>query len=1554
MNALINSQLESLRRYQDEYPSNKVRFERYTGQTNADERNRLQADPPHILLTNYMMLEYMLLRPADRGILSQATRNLRFIVIDELHQYRGRQGADVAMLIRKLSRHASSDIQYIGTSATMVSEGSPEERRQTAADVASKLFGATVLSDNVLDEDLKRIALCPVPQTADDLRRSVQTPPPRDAEYFLRHPLTAWVEDIFGVSEEEGRLARRKPQTLSGAVEQLVSETGLGSDECERAILKTLEAGGEAIPPGSDEPALAFRLHQFLSSGGGVYATIEDTSNRSMTMDNQNSLRDGRLLYPLAFCRECGQDYYLVRLDDSETGRRLSPRNPDLRSGSNEAYFAIESDDLWSGNRDDMPESWFDILKSGPRLKRDFVEHEPREMRVGAEGEIRQDGEHGVRGWYQPAPLTLCLRCRAVYDRHRGREFGKLGLLSQIGRSTATTVAVNSVVASMLNQSMNKEDAKALSFTDNRQDASLQAGHLNDFVQTAQIRAGLIGALNNREQLSFDELGPAIFEALGLQPDDFLREVVESGAGLQQGTAAMKDILQFRALEDLSRGWRIVQPNLEQTGLLRIEYEGLDELSANDEMWEGKPAISEASPERRKRVLKAFLDHLRMQLAIDTRLLSDDSVKGLKSRSGQWLRQPWAMDDDERVGSQAVALLPNAERPRWRGATYFSTGPRSAILRYLRDRHTWGIDRQLYPDEGIGLLEGIVNVLRGHILAVESDRKGREIGVRVLAAALRWTKGDGSPAPPDPVRARSLYLRQNPTDRSSNSYFTNLYSNAGVRLKGMLGHEHTGQVQPHLREERERDFREGRLPALFCSPTMELGIDIRELQTVHMRNIPPTPANYAQRSGRAGRGGKPALITVFAGQSPHDQRFFIHRNDMIAGVVQPARMDLTNSELLKAHIRSIWLAETGQALGSSMRDVLDLETGDGFPIKPDIRAAMEQKIHLDSTLSAAYRLVERTPEITETRWYSAEWLSEVVNTSMEDFNESFERWRELYRANQHAMLTAWKQQISPSLSRQERENAERRQREAGRDMDLLLNDTNSYEETDFYPYRYLATEGFLPGYNFPRLPVRARVRDRGSNSYHYIDRSRFLALYEFGPQNAIYDEGRKHRVNSIVVPASGIESRMTKAKLCNGCGYFHDSDSISVERCEGCKAQLDGANMEFPQRLLDMPTVRTYPTERISSDEEERIRNGYHITTHFRFDATEEVLQASAISPTSNVLLGLEFAPTATIWRINHGWRSGGGTGFSLSQEGEWGTEPADGAQPAQNQSAEENALTGVRPYVSDIKNILLLSVADREASESFLHSLTHAIRRGIQSEYQIEEGELAAELIGQGSHRRILLWEEAEGGIGVGERLIDEKDSLARIAIQALRACHYDPNTGEDIEESEETICEVACYQCLMSYSNQREHGLLDRRIIRDFLMDMSRSVTERATEGRSRGEHMDWLLAQTDSPFEREFLRLLYDNGHKLPDAAQYRPTEEVFAQTDFYYNRDGRRGVCVFIDGPSHDSDSQRTKDTGVREELEDLGFGIIAIRHDAPLSGQIAEHGNIFGSPNYTRV
>ncbi len=144
MNALCNSQREELERYlllgysEGKSP---VTFARYTGQESAEERDRIAKEPPDILLTNYVMLELIMTRflETDKAVRQHAT-GLRFLVLDELHTYRGRQGADVALLVRRVRQRFNADLLCVGTSATMASEDGTEDRSSAVARVAKQAF----------------------------------------------------------------------------------------------------------------------------------------------------------------------------------------------------------------------------------------------------------------------------------------------------------------------------------------------------------------------------------------------------------------------------------------------------------------------------------------------------------------------------------------------------------------------------------------------------------------------------------------------------------------------------------------------------------------------------------------------------------------------------------------------------------------------------------------------------------------------------------------------------------------------------------------------------------------------------------------------------------------------------------------------------------------------------------------------------------------------------------------------------------------------------------------------------------------------------------------------------------------------------------------------------------------------------------------------------------------------------------------------------------------------------------------------------------------------
>jgi ATP-dependent helicase YprA (DUF1998 family) len=1572
MNALINSQLKALEDFKRNWPECPVTFARYTGQDRGKERDRILTDPPHILLTNYVMLEYILIRPTDRSLLHQATRALKYLAVDELHVYRGRQGADVAMLMRRVRQRAGrSDLLCIGTSATLATGESRDATHARIAEVGGRFFGVTIKPNNVIDETLRRVTIADVPATGDALRAAVLVPPPQPTVAAVTaHPLAAWVEATFGLAIKDGRLVRRKPLAFADGLKQLVEATGLTENQCRAALKAILDAGNSAEQrPG--EPVFAFRLHQFLSSGGSVYATLEAADLRSFSSEGpyyapkEEGKAENRVMYPLAFCRECGQEHYLCSLAAGNEALELLPRSPLLHVTDDAlpgepGFVSLEDGSLWNED-EDLPDNFVEMRKSGPRVKPNYQAHVPRRIWVTPDGKAtRMETAGALAAWWQPRPLMLCLRCRAAYDL-RESDFRKLVTLSQTGRSTATTVIATTAVTSLPQFGVRDtgEPPRLLSFTDNRQDASLQAGHTNDFVQVVQLRAALVKALRVTQgnALTFDALGEAIFAALDPKPEYFMKEPVDTGPGFANARNVMMQVLHYLAVEDLARAWRVAQPNLEQTGLLKIEYTGLDELVANHALWT-QPLIASLSPAARKTVLTAILDHMRSVLVLDDRALTDDETRRLVQRANAVLREPWSFDEQERLRRGGIATLPEViptERDR---DVALRLGARSAIGRYLRSRRTWSVDENLPAEAVEELITTIIAALRGHVLRTV-DRNGRAFGVQIMVSALRWRLGDGTPPPPDPVRGKSLHLRREDEKRHSpNLYFKNLYQQAlggngnqwpRGQFKGLLAAEHTGQVSSERRELREKNFNSGELPILFCSPTMELGVDIKDLSVVHMRNVPPTPANYAQRSGRAGRGGKAALVIAFASHgNVHDRYFFHKAQDMIAGAVAPPRIDIVNKELIEAHLQSTWLSILKPKLGQSVAEVLDLAKPDN-PIQGELAEQLRPTDQQRNEINQAFAEVIASggPDLAKSPWYSSAWVDDIGGSAPQRFDQSFERWRELFKAASEQRDAARKVIDNPRATRNDREAAEQREREAKREIQLLLNEGDS-TETDFYVYRYLANEGFLPGYNFPRLPVRALIAT--GDQAQAIDRPRFIGLVEFGPGNTLYHEGRKHRIASVILPAGGIEARLTRAKLCNCCGYVHPRDEADVDLCVHCGTRLDGATSQYPQALLQQPTVRAQRWTRITSEEEERVREGYLTTMHFQTAPGGPPEHRTLIDPDKrDAMLSALYLSQAKLWRINHGWRkSSEQLGFIIdSATGRWRSKDNAG-DDNDGDGRGGSVMTDIRPFVTDTRNILLLRpFSDAGGDEVFLKSLAYGLRRALQIEYQIEEREVAVELIGREQNESLMFWEAAEGGIGVWERLIAEPREFKKLAARALEILHFDPSTGQALPDWEER-CTAACYDCLLSYSNQPDHRYLNRHTVREFLFSLSRSEVAPIDSGLTYDEQYRRLLGLIDpeSSFERTFLDYLYKNQLRLPDHAQHTPAEGVFVQPDFYYERNGIPGVCIFIDGPHHEAPEQAENDRVVREALKDEGFLVIAIVSGRPVADQVAESADIF--------
>lgn len=221
MNALINSQEEEINKYAENYEKNTgqpfpISYAKYTGQEGAEAREQIKKNPPDILLTNYMMLELLMTRASERGLRNSIFINLQYLVFDELHTYRGRQGADVSLLIRRIHAKCANDIKCIGTSATMASGGSRKDQKAAVAKVGSQIFDKTFTTEQIIGEYLENTT-ADTEVSSEEVLAAVEAGIDRtqDASAFINHPLAIWIENNIALKTlSDGFSERGKPLPL--------------------------------------------------------------------------------------------------------------------------------------------------------------------------------------------------------------------------------------------------------------------------------------------------------------------------------------------------------------------------------------------------------------------------------------------------------------------------------------------------------------------------------------------------------------------------------------------------------------------------------------------------------------------------------------------------------------------------------------------------------------------------------------------------------------------------------------------------------------------------------------------------------------------------------------------------------------------------------------------------------------------------------------------------------------------------------------------------------------------------------------------------------------------------------------------------------------------------------------------------------------------------------------------------------------------------------------------------------------------------------------------
>jgi hypothetical protein len=376
----------------------------------------------------------------------------------------------------------------------------------------------------------------------------------------------------------------------------------------------------------------------------------------------------------------------------------------------------------------------------------------------------------------------------------------------------------------------------------------------------------------------------------------------------------------------------------------------------------------------------------------------------------------------------------------------------------------------------------------------------------------------------------------------------------------------------------------------------------------------------------------------------------------------------------------------------------------------------------------------------------------------------------------------------------------------------------------------------------------------------------------------------------------------------------------------------DNANKVHLHDLLEMSESRADEVDRISCEEEERVSRGYAIQTYFSVDAghLERVRKAIARS-SENAFLNLRYVPAARLVHVNSQWRSQKAEGFPLGMvSGDW---RASMPEPDSNLKEDFHL---VKLWTSNLADALYIEPIEPLGLEpNGVVTLQHALKRAIEDVFQVESNEVGVVTMGDPASPNILLYEAAEGSLGILSQFVEDVEVFHRVVERAKAICRYD----------DESYKGPASYDDLLSYYNQRDHKIIDRHLIADALEKLRACRIEIQTNPGfgSYDEHYASMQRGLDpnSSTELKFLDYLYEKGLRLPDAAQKR-IEGLYVQPDFYYEP----RIWIFCDGTPHDDPKVIEDDQQKRQSIIAKGDEVWVFYYKDNLAEKVAARPDIF--------